>query len=877
MHPFRQLARGVHALVNRSAADRNISDEVEHYLEQTATEYMRRGVPRAEAVRLARLDLGNVTTVREQVRSYGWENLVDSTLADLRYAARRLRSSPGFTLVSTLTLALGIGATTAITSVVNAILFDPLPYPKPDRIVAVREFTPDGSRNAGTFGVYHAMAERARSAEAIAVLRSWQPTITGRDEPERLDGQRVSVAYFRALGVVPRVGRDFEAADDRLNGPRVVILSDGLWKRRFAADPAIVGKAVTLDDDSWLVIGVMPPAFENVLAPGTTIWAPLQYDLSQGRAWGHHLRTIARLAPGVSVERASRDVDAVGRAVIAEQRPESYDLATRFDVASLRHELTSGVRSALLAILAAVSLVLVIASVNVTNLLLARGAQRRGEFSLRTALGAGRGRVVRQLLTESILLAVIGGGLGFFVAVAGLRALVALSPPELPRVAGVQINATMFLFALAVTTLVGIASGLTPALQALRSNPQDDLQHGSRRTAKGLGRTRALLVSVEVGIALVLLVSSGLLLRSVGRLFAVDAGFDGSNVLTMQVQASGHQFDADGAMVRFFEQALDNARRVPGVASAALTSQLPLSGDADLYGLRFEPAIANDPGELRGTFRYSVTPGYFETMRIPLRRGRVLGEQDRAGAPLVVVLSESLAKRRLPGLDPIGKQVRVGPAGPYTVVGVVGDVRQESLAMGETEAVYMSASQWSFADNPMSLVIRGRRNPASLTSAVRDAVWAVDKDQPIVRVAMMDALLAASGASRRFALRLFEAFGLAALILAAAGIYGVLAGSVVERWREIGVRAALGASPGEIVGLVLRQGLRLTGLGVVVGLGVALLATRALETLLFGVSNVDPATYVGVIALLVMTSVVASALPAWRAARVDPVTALRAE
>jgi putative ABC transport system permease protein len=384
-------------------------------------------------------------------------------------------------------------------------------------------------------------------------------------------------------------------------------------------------------------------------------------------------------------------------------------------------------------------------------------------------------------------------------------------------------------------------------------------------------------VSVEVGIALVLLVSSGLLLRSVGRLFAVDAGFDGSNVLTMQVQASGHQFDADGAMVRFFEQALDNARRVPGVASAALTSQLPLSGDADLYGLRFEPAIANDPGELRGTFRYSVTPGYFETMRIPLRRGRVLGEQDRAGAPLVVVLSESLAKRRLPGLDPIGKQVRVGPAGPYTVVGVVGDVRQESLAMGETEAVYMSASQWSFADNPMSLVIRGRRNPASLTSAVRDAVWAVDKDQPIVRVAMMDALLAASGASRRFALRLFEAFGLAALILAAAGIYGVLAGSVVERWREIGVRAALGASPGEIVGLVLRQGLRLTGLGVVVGLGVALLATRALETLLFGVSNVDPATYVGVIALLVMTSVVASALPAWRAARVDPVTALRAE
>ena len=877
MRLLRQLTRGLRALTNRSATDREIDEEVQHYLAQAADEHERRGVPRAEAARMARLELGNATNVREQVRGYGWENLVDSTLADLRYASRRLRSSPGFTFVTTLTLALGIGATTAIFSVVNAILFDPLPYPHPERVVAIREFGTDGAPNAGTFGMYRAMADRERSLDAIAVFRSWQPTITGRGEPERLEGQRVSAGYFRALGIAPAMGREFDASDDRLNGPRVVILSDAVWRRHFQADRAIVGKTVTLDDDSYMVIGIMPASFDNVLAPQALLWAPLQYDLSQGRAWGHHLRTIARLAPGVSIDRATREVDAIGRAVLAEQRPETYDPATRFDATSLRGELTRGVRSALLAIMAAVALVLVIASVNVTNLLLARGVRRRGEISLRAALGAARGRVMRQLLTETLLLAGVGGTFGLVVAVLGLRALVALSPAELPRVAAIGIDGTMFAFALVVTTLVGVASGLAPAIQAMRLNPGDDLQHASRRTVGGLGHTRAVLVSSEVAIALVLLVSSGLLLRSVERLFAVDVGFASSNVLTMQIQATGHRFDPEGATGRFFEQSLDNVRRVPGVTNAAMTSQLPLSGDADIYGVFFEPAVPNDPGSLRGTFRYAVLGDYFATMGIPLRRGRLLDARDRAGAPLVAVISESMARRRLPGLDPIGRQLRVGPAGPYTVVGVVGDVRQESLALGETDAVYMAPSQWKFEDNPMSLVVHARSDAAGLTSAVRAAVWAVDKDQPIVRVATMDALLTGSATSRRFALRLFEAFGLAALVLAAAGLYGVLAGSVVERWREIGVRSALGASRRDIMGLILRQGLRLTTLGVVVGIGGALLATRLLATQLFGVSHVDPLTYVGVVVLLTLTSIVASALPAWRASRVDPVTALRSE
>jgi putative ABC transport system permease protein len=877
MHPLRQLTRGLRALTNRSVTDREIADEVEHYLAQAAAEHERRGVPRKEALRRAQIELGNVTTTREQVRDYGWENAVDSAFSDLRYAVRRLRASAGFTFVSALTLAVGIGATTAIFSVVNAILFDPLPYPNPERVVAIREFGTGGVPNAGTFGIYHALAARARSLDAIAVIRSWQPTMSGTDEPERLVGQRVSARYFAALGVAPAMGRAFEASDDRLNGPRVVILSDGLWRRRFQADRAIVGKTITLDDDSYLVVGIMPAGFENVTLDEAVLWAPLQYDLSQDRAWGHHLRTIGRLAEGVTLEQATRDVDAVGRAVLAEQRPQTYDPATRFDVASLRGELTRGVRSALLAIMAAVALVLLIASVNVTNLLLARGARRRGEFSLRVALGAARGRVVRQLLTESLVLAAMGGALGLFVASFGLRALVAMSPAELPRVAAVGVDVTMFVFALAVTTLVGIGSGLTPALQAMRADPNAGLQRASRRTVGGLGHTRSALVTTEVAIALVLLVSSGLLLRSVERLLAVDVGFGSSNVLTMQVQATGHRFDGEGAIGRFFEQVLDNVRRVPGVVSVAVTSQLPLSGDADLYGARFEPEVPNDPGSARGTFRYAVTGDYFTTMRIPLRRGRPLTDRDRAGTPLVAVISESMARRRLPGLDPIGRQIRVGPAGPYTVVGVVGDVRQESLALAETDAVYTTPGQWPFPDNPMSLVIRARSDPAALASPVRRAVWAVDKDQPIVRVATMEALLAGSAASRRFALRLFEAFGLAALILAAAGLYGVLAGSVAERSREIGVRSALGASRQAIMRLVLREGLRLTIAGVVIGIGIAMLATRMLATLLFGISHVDPLTYVGVVVLLVGTSVVASALPAWRAARVDPVTALRSE
>jgi putative ABC transport system permease protein len=610
------------------------------------------------------------------------------------------------------------------------------------------------------------------------------------------------------------------------------------------------------------------------------VWTTLQYDMTQGRAWGHHLRMAGRLRAGVDPEGADRELEAIARNPLPElARPEWAAMEPALRTTPLHDDLTRGVRPALLAILGAVALLLVIACVNVTNLLLARGVQRRGEFALRAALGASRGRLNRQVLTESLLLAALGGALGMAVAVLGVRALIALSPPTLPRAGAIGVNGTVFLLGFAITGVIGLAFGIAPALQASRNDPHASLQYGSPRAAGGHRRARAALVIAEVSLALVLLVASGLLLRSLDRLFAVEPGFDPASLLTMQVQTAGHRFRDDSTTDRFFGAALEAVRQVPGVTSAAFTSQLPLSGDLELYGVHFDPRPPDDPGEVRGTFRHAVSPGYFETMGIPLRSGRALEERDRAGAPLVAVISESMARRRLPGLDPIGQRLRIGAAdGPlYTVVGVVGDVRQVSLALAESEAVYTTPEQWGPGDNAMSLVVRARGDAATLAPAIRQAIWSVDKDQPIVRAASMDDLVAASAAERRFALIVFEVFALAALALAAAGIYGILAGSVAERTREIGVRSALGASRGMIVGLVVRQGLTLTACGMLIGLAGAAGASQVIVSMLFAISPLDPATYAGVITVLGGVALLACGVPAWRAARVDPATTLRTE
>ena len=873
MSLWRELTRGLRALTRGRDTEQDLHDEVEHYLEQAAAAQAARGLDPDAARRAARLELDGPARVREQVRGYGWENQVETLLADLRYAARRLRGAPGFTAVTVLTLALGIGGTTAIFSVVNPVLFESLPYPEAGKLVAIWE----SGHLPQTFVTYREIAERSRSFEAVAVLRAWQPTLIGGAEPERLEGQRVSAGYFRVLEVAPAIGRAFEPGDDRPDGPSVVILSDALWRRRFAADSGVVGRQVTLDERAHTVLGVMPAWFDNVLAPAAGLWAPLQYDLSEGRAFGHHLRMIGRLAPGLRHDQAAREVDGLGRAV-AERYPDAFGKGATAVTVPLQEDLTRGVKPALLAIIGGVVLVLLIACVNVTNLLLARGVQRREEFALRAALGAGRSRLIRQLLTESLLLAVLGGAAGLAIAALGVRVLVALSPESLPRLGAVEVDAAVFAFSLALATVIGLAFGLGPALQAAGSAPQAGLAQGTRQTAGGHRRLRSGLVVAEVALALMLLVSSGLLLRSLGRLFAVPAGFDPAGALTLQVQTSGQRFADGAATQRFFSAALEAVRAVPGVTRAAFTSQLPLSGDLDEYGAHFDASPVGAATSY-SVFRYAVSEQYLETMGIPLRTGRALDQRDRAGAPRVALISESLARRRFPSASPIGQWLRVGPSDgpPYTIVGVVGDVKQMSLALDQADAVYIPAAQWPVGDASMSLVVRGQGDVASLTPEIRRAIWSVDPDQPILRVATLERLLAASAAERRFALILFEAFALAALVLAAAGIYGVLSGSVAERTRELGVRAALGASRRDILSLVLRSGLGLTGLGLSIGLAGAVLATRGIEAMLFGVTRLDPVTYVGMLVLLTAVALLACWIPARRAMGVDPATTLRSE
>jgi len=870
-------------LLRRRKMEDSLENELRYHLSQHVSDLIAQGHTPDEARRQARIALGGPEQVKEECRDARGTRWLEELSQDIRYGLRLLRQKPGFAAVATITIALGIGASTAIFSAVNPVLFQPLPYPQGNRIMMVWDYSPKRTRSDVAFGTLCEIRTRSRSFESMAAMKTWQPAMTGSAEPERIEGQRVTADYFRVLGVRPAMGRDFDDSDDQIRGPNVVILSDALWRRRFDADNSIVGKQITLDSRPYLVAGVMPRNFENVLAPSAEIWAPLQYDRAlpfNGAEWGHHLRMFGRLRSGVAMDQVSQELNSIAQNRVAEfTRPPWSTMRFGLMVSGLRDDLAASVKPMLLAVLGAVLLLLAIACVNVTNLMLARGAQRRSEFAVRAALGAGKMRLSRQLMTESLLLALIGGALGIVVAKAGIRALVALSPDGLPRLNAIGLDFSVLAFATGITTLIGLVVGLIPAKYAAQDDPHAGLQQGSRRVAGGQQWTRRTLTVAEVALAIVLLVGAGLLLRSVRRLFAVPPGFDSSNVITMQVQTNGRRYRDDNTARRFFRDALAAVRQVPGVTDAAFTSLLPLSGDPyGIYAVRL-PSSANPAGEDHPAFRYAVSPGYFETMGIALRGGRRLNDHDTTGAPVGVVISESMARRQFPGQNAVGQRIHVGPDNwPWTTVaGIAGNVKQTSLAVGDEDAFYMTEDQGWFADNVMSLVVRTRSEGAALVPAIKRAIWSVDKDQPIVRVSTMDDLAAKSAAERRFAMMLFEAFGIVALALAATGIYGVLSGSVSERLREIGVRAALGATRGQIVALVIRQAMTLTAFGAAIGTGAALLTTDSLRTLLFGVSHLDPVTYIGVILLIAAVSAIACLVPAWRASRVDPAITLRAE
>jgi putative ABC transport system permease protein len=796
-------------------------------------------------------------------------------------------------VVGIFTLALGVGASTAIFSAVNPILFKALPYPHPGRILMIWN-TYQGARSEVAYGTFRELAERGRSFDSMAIFEPWQPAITGQDRPERLEGQSVSAGFLRVLGVAPALGRDFLASEVVFNGPKVVILSDKLWRRAFHGDPASLGRTLKLSDDNYTVIGVMPRGFEDVLDPSAEIWTPTQYDPLQiangfnNSEWGNHLHLVGRMKPGVGRIQAIQELAQIARTPWPQfPRPRWASLQHGLIVDSLQDDIAHTVKPALLAVLGAVILVLAIVWVNMTNLVLARGAQRRGEFAVRGALGASKLRIIRQLITENLLLASFGGIAGMAVAIAGLRALVAFGPAELPRRDAMTIDPEAFLFALLLTTIVGIAVGLIPAIHIARGELQNGLQLNSRRSSGARTVTRRTLVVIEVALALVLMVSAGLLLRSMRRLLAIDPGFDPSHLVTMQVVTSGHRFDnlasapdiGDRTRRRFFEQALHAVQGVPGVQEAAFTSLLPLSDDPPvdaLYGAQFEGQTA-DAGY--NVFRYAISPGYCQAMGITLLSGRFLDERDTTSAPQAALISESLSKSQFGNRSPLGKRLHVGPRDRpwYSVVGVVADVKQTSLAINQADAVYLTTGQSWFTEDTLSFAIRTRSDAATLAPAIERAIWSVDKNQPIVRVMTMDRMMAATEAERRFVLALFEAFGIIALMLSAVGMYGVLSSHVTERTREIGVRSALGASRANILALVLRDGMRLTAIGIMIGLCGAAAAARAIATLLFGTSPLDPIAWIGVVMMLAGVSAVACWAPAWRASRVDPSITLRAE
>ncbi|MGH9409929.1 MAG: ABC transporter permease, partial [Vicinamibacterales bacterium] len=611
MSLLRQITRGLRVLVRGSAADRELDEELRHFYDEAHADAIARGVPEEDARRESRLAFGDGTTVREQVRTHGWEHAIETVLADLRYALRGFRRRPGFAIVAALTLAVGIGASTAIFSAVDPILFEPLPYPHADRILAVSSRA-DGRPLDVAYGTYLEIAHRSRSFSFLAVADRWQPALTGRGaQPERLAGGLVTPDYFRVLGIEPMIGRDFTAADDVRGAPRVAIVSDGLARRHFGAAQVALGQFVELEGAEYTVIGIMPPVFDNVLMPADDVWAPRRYRSNapfESAEWGHHQQMIGRLSPGVTVDQARSDLAAIAQSPsVAFPRPPWADMKKQgLEVRSLQAAVTRDVRPALLAIFAAVALVLLVAAVNVTNLLLARGAQRRGELALRVALGAGRGRIVRQLLTESLLLAFCGGVLGLAVATAGIRGLVALAPANLPRAAAIALDVPAFAFALAQTAIVGIAIGLYPALQGAGQDGGDSLQPGTRIAGASSNALRRTLVVAEIALALVLLVGAGLMVRSLARLMSIAPGFRPSGLLTMQIEAAGPAYNPDPARYQFFTQALDAVRRLPGVTSAAFTSQLPLGGEPNEgYGVRFQAQPPNDPNGDYNALRYA--------------------------------------------------------------------------------------------------------------------------------------------------------------------------------------------------------------------------------------------------------------------------------
>ena len=857
--PFRLLER----FLPSSTADAVVGDLIERQV---------------TGVRLWRETLVAIWHLRD--RAPKEVELMSSFVSDLRLAARLLARAPTFTAAAVLTLGIAIGATAAIFSVANPVLVQPLPYRNADRVMVVWERERDGSRSTVGFATIRDYADRTTTFESTAALGDWQPTVSEGTEPERLQGLRVSSTYFRTLGVQPALGRDFRADEDVPGAQRVVIISHALWQRRFGGDPSIIGKPISIGGTPMPIVGVMPEGFDDVTTPGAQIWRVLGYAVTDpyGCRTCRHLRMIARLKPGVTVERAQSELTKVHKALVVEH-PADYGSPDAL-VAPLQKEVTLPYRPALLALGVAVALMLVIAIANMTNLQLARIVRRGEEFAIRTALGASAPRLARQLLTEAMLIGVLGGLAGLAVAWAAIPALVRQLPPQLPRLGAIHLDLAALGVIGAIVVVLTVVVGLAPRRGRRVSNIADGLRAGRRLTGTPQSAVRAGLVVAELAFALMLLVGAGLLARSVIRLLDVDKGFDASHLLTLEFNAVGPRYATNEDVFAYHDKVRDAVGSLPGVLSVAVVNQLPLGGNIDMYGVEAQDKPESDPTKVPSADRYVVSADYLSTMRIRVVQGRAFtAAEERDTVNRVALVSQALAARLWPGESAIGKRIRLGgPERPFrTVIGVTGNVHHAGLDATQLKQFYVPERQWFFSDDQEMLVVRTEGNPTALAAAVRRTIQQIDPAQPIVKVAAMEEVVAASTAQRRLALTLFTCFALAALLLAVAGIYGVLAGNVAERTREIGLRSALGATPGNILRLVMGQGARLAVVGLAVGLFGAFALTRSLRALLFGVGPNDPVTIAVATGLLLAAALAACLVPAVRAIRVDPSQAFRSD
>jgi putative ABC transport system permease protein len=885
MEWLRQFGRRLKMILRRRQFERDLQEEMRLHVELREREQVENGLPAEEAHYAARRQFGNDLVLRERSRDmWGWTG-VEQLIQDVRYGLRMLVKNPGFTAVAVVALALGIGANTAIFSVVNAVLLRPLPYNNSDRLVVILHGGTDPVAPANFLD----WRKQNHVFEGMGAAESWTPTLTAVERPEQLWALRVTSDIFPILGVQPLLGRTFSPDEDQPGKEHEAVLSYGSWQRHFGGDAKVIGRSMTLDGESYTVIGVMPREFKFApfWATKAELYVPFAFGDRATSRNGNSLRIFARLQPGITLAEARAEMATITARLNKEYPGTNRDV----EVLSLKDKVVGEVRPALLVLLGAVGFVLLIACANVAHMLLARATVRQKEIAVRTALGARRLRLVRQFLTESILLAFLGGGAGLLLALWGIRVLVALSPAGIPRVETIGLDSHVLMFMFGVSVLTGIAFGLFPALKASAVSLNDSLKEGGRGSTESIrrNRLRSLLVASEFALALILLIGAGLMIRSLFALQAIDPGFNPQHLLSMVVRVGGSKAGEPGHRAAFYQHLLEQVQSLPGVQSASYINHLPLAGDIWGWPFWVQGRPIPPPGEGNVAVYRVVMPGYFRTMQIPIVRGRDVIDADQMNAPGAVVVNEALAHRVWPGDDPIGKHLTMDdPTKPapnwLTVVGVAKNAKQNEWAADPYFEVYLPYLQsHEFQESPKSawayltLVVRSTGDPTSLGSAIESEVRSLDKNAVVSQVQTMEQVVSDSTAQPRFYLLLLATFAAVALVLAAVGIYGVMSYSVSRRTHEIGIRMALGAERRDVLRLVVGQGMVLALAGTAVGLLGALGLTRLMASLLYGVKPYDPATFLVVSVVLCLVALAANYIPARRATKIDPMVALRYE